>query len=126
MSHRSPTGSRCRPEACAKSWRSVRLPWAGTDRKRDTGSDSDSVPSSRSIMINTAVNVLLIDPIAKAVSGPGASSARKTSDAPTPSDHVNEPSRTTPAASPGVRHSRCFARTSRSSSSDNYGRPRAR
>jgi len=80
-------------------------------------------------MIKDAVNVLLIDPIANAVSGPGARSGAATSEAPTPSDQASAPSRTTPAATPGDRHSRCLSRTFRESDSTSagstYGRPRA-
>jgi hypothetical protein len=84
-------------------------------------------------MISDAVNVLLIDPMAKAVSGPGATSGVFTSAAPTPSDHAIDPSRTTAADTPGLRHSCCRSRVSRSSSAASpdsisyaYGRPSAR
>jgi len=64
---------------------------------------SDNLPASRSAMTNTAVNVLVIDPIMYCVSSFGAviGSSRA---APTCIDHTSVPSLTTPTLTAGECH----------------------
>ena len=70
VSQTSPYGSRCRPEVCDSSRRTVSSPCAGTSAgARQTGSSRSSSPSSRHCITSTAVNVLVTDPIRNRVSG---------------------------------------------------------
>ncbi len=101
------------PEVCESRPRSVGA-WATPSMWRSSVSSRLSLPSSRSCMIDAAVNVFVIEPTRYCVSGV-ASELAVTSAVPTAVSQTVSPSRRTAAVMLGRRLSCCSPRTSRSS-----------
>ena len=100
-SHHGPGVSEARPAVCASSWAIVAPAASPASRCLPSGSARSRRPSSRSRMTSTAINVLVSEPMRNWVSPSGSCPASMLRDP----NQAWPPSRTTAAASNGVRPS---------------------